>query len=194
MRRVALAVLVLIPLGCSGGADEDRTPLVTHRAETPPNTRDSREAAIYASVLRQLVTKDHTFGGGDPGFKVVYVMGGVMKHPEALNGSPAASPAEPFDTTVKAKLHAALADLPPLRFVPRWGSVIVGTSGPATPGYVKNMGVLISLGPIRGRGNRVKVGNSLFITGLAAQWLTYVVENENGVWKVVGTTGPVAIS
>jgi len=195
MRRLVLALLLLAALGCGGAANEHQSPSVGSLAErTTSTSQSSRTAAIYASVVRQLVTKDHTFGGGDPGFKVVYIVDGVMKGAEALDGSGAKGPDEPFNTAVKAQMHAALTDLPPLRFVTRWGSVVVGTAGGTSPGYVKNKGVLLSLGPIRGKGNRVEVGNNLFITGLAGQWLTYVVEKRDGVWKVTGTTGPVAIS
>jgi hypothetical protein len=52
----------------------------------------------------------------------------------------------------------------------------------------------LSLGPIDGTGNRVEVANSLWINGLAGQWLTYVVEWRGGTWEVTGTTGPMAIS
>jgi len=195
MRRVALALLVLVPLGCGGaGSQPQSSSLGSPRESTNSADQTSRTAAIYASVIRQLVTKDHTFGGGDPGFKVVYVMDGAMPGAEALDGTGAKSPPEPFGGTVKAQLQAALTDLPPVRFVSSWGSVVVGTVGGTTPGYVKNKGVLISLGPIEGEGNRVEVGNNLFITGLAGQWLTYVVKKRAGAWKVTGTTGPVAIS
>jgi hypothetical protein len=193
MRRIALALLALALLGCGGAANESSN-LGRLPERTTLGAQPSRTAAIYASVLRQLVTKDHTFGHGDPGFKVVYVMDGVMEGVGGLGGSVPVRPTEPFSGTVKAQLHEALADLAPLRFVNRRRSAVVGTAGGSSPGHVKNSGVLISLGQIEGEGNRVEVGNSLFISGLAGQWLTYVVEKREGAWKVKGTTGPVAIS
>jgi hypothetical protein len=121
-------------------------------------------------------------------------MDGVVKGAGDLDGSVADGPAEAFSETVKAELNAALADLPPLRFVASRDSVVVGTKGGSSPGYVKKGGVLLSLGPIEGDGNRVEVGNSLWISGLAGQWLTYVLGVRDGVWRVSGTAGPIAIS
>ena len=55
--------------------------------------------------------------------------------------------------------------------------------------------MLISLGPIeKVRGDAVTVGNSLFFAGKGGQWLTYVLEPENGNWRVLGTKGPIVIS
>lgn len=59
---------------------------------------------------------------------------------------------------------------------------------------VKKGGVLLSLGPIEPSGNRVEVETSLWINGLARQWLTYVLEQRGGTWTVTGTNGPMAIS
>jgi len=43
-------------------------------------------------------------------------------------------------------------------------------------------------------GHRVEVPRNPRINGLAGPWLTYVVERDGESWKVIGTTGPVAIS
>ncbi|MFN2593580.1 MAG: hypothetical protein ABR579_01675, partial [Actinomycetota bacterium] len=61
-------------------------------------------------------------------------------------------------------------------------------------GGVKNSGVVISLGPIRRRSEQVLVPNTLWCNGLCGQWLTYVLANRNGHWRITGTTGPAAIS
>jgi hypothetical protein len=196
VKRVALALaLLLVPLGCGGSAGE---PGPTNaeggsRAESSAGS-GPRTAAIYASVIRQLVTKDHTFGGGDPGFKVIYVMDGVIDGAGDLDGHVAESAKEPFSPTIKAELKRALSDLPPVEFVATRDAVVIGTKAGAAPGHVRNGGVLISLGPIAGGGTKVEVGNSLWISGLAGQWLTYVLESRDEAWRVVGTTGPVAIS
>jgi hypothetical protein len=71
---------------------------------------------------------------------------------------------------------------------------VVGTRSGSSPGHVKNGGVLISLGPIEEDRRRVRVGNSLWISGLAGQWLTYVLEQRDGHWTVTGRSGPTAIS
>jgi hypothetical protein len=126
---------------------------------------------------------------------VVYVMDGVVAGAGKIDGNVEESdPAQPFSDEVKAGLLSGLADLPPIEFVSERSSVLVGTNSGTAPGNVKNKGVLISLGPIEGSGTKVEVGNSLWISGLAGQWLTYVLQARDGAWKVVGTTGPVAIS
>jgi hypothetical protein len=198
VKRLALAViLILIPLGCGSEANE---PDSASPGSQPEGTGTSdlvpRETVIYAAVIRQLVTKDHTFGGADPGFRVVYVMDGVVKGAGDVDGNVDESdPAEPFGDDVKAGLRTALGgDLPPIEFVSERSSVVVGTNSGKAPGHVKNEGVLISLGPIEGSGTKAEVGNSLWINGLAGQWQTYVLEARDGAWKVAGTTGPVAIS
>lgn len=197
VKRLALAlILILIPLGCGSEANE---PDSASPGSQPEGTDSAgqlpRETAVYAAVIRQLVTKDHTFGGGDPGFKIVYVMDGVVAGAGKIDGNVDESdPAQPFSDDVKAGLRTTLGDLPPVEFVSERSSVVVGTNSGKAPGHVKNEGVLISLGPIEGSGTKAEVGNSLWINGLAGQWQTYVLEARDGAWKVTGTTGPVAIS
>jgi hypothetical protein len=197
VKRLALAlILILVPLGCGSEANE---PVSTSPGSQPEGTGSAgllpRETSVYAAVIRQLVTKDHTFGGGDPGFEVVYVMDGVVAGAGKIDGNVDESdPAQPFGDEVKDGLLGALEDLPPIEFVSERSAVVVGTNSGKAPGYVKNSGVLISLGPIEGSATKAEVGNSLWISGLAGQWQTYVLEAQEGAWKVSGTTGPVAIS
>jgi hypothetical protein len=149
----------------------------------------SREAEIYGAVIRQLVTVDHTFGGGDPGYRVIYVLDRAF--PEA---------ADPLDvdgdgTTIRADVQEATREavtgLPPVRFVPSR----VEVAGPLEdPRGVMNHGVLIMLGPIPEGEDRVEVGASLYIGPVAGIWLTYVVELRSDAWRITGTTGSSAIS
>jgi hypothetical protein len=197
VKRLALALmLIVIPLGCGGEANEPDSASPGSQPEgTAATGLVPRETVIYAAVIRQLVTKDHTFGGADPGFKVVYVMDGVVKGAGDVDGNVDESdPAEPFSDNVKAVLRTKLGDLPPIEFVSERAAVVIGTNSGKAIGHVKNNGVLISLGPIEGSGTRVEVGNSLWISGLAGQWQTYVLQARDGAWNVDGTTGPVAIS
>jgi hypothetical protein len=193
---VATLTLALLP-GCGGGSDESQRPTPGAPDSGEPGAKSTdRSAAIYAAVVRQLVTKDHTFGGADPGFKVIYVLDGVVA--DAADPSKPANandPKEPFSHDVKdgVRFLSTLADLPPVEFVVSRHSAVAGASA-SSPGEVKNGGVLISLGPIDPDGKRVEVETSLWINGLAGQWLTYVLEQKNGSWAVTGTTGPMAIS
>jgi hypothetical protein len=195
MLLILLALIAV--LGCSGGGESVNSgATLALPPEDGGKGAPDRAANIYAAVICQLVTKDHTFGR-DPGFKVVYVLDGVVEDAEDPSKPVNAhDPRDPFSHDVKdgVRFLARLRDLPPVQFVPERDSVVVGTRSGSSPGHVKNGGVLISLGPIEGNGRRVRVGNSLWINGLAGQWLTYVLEQRDGHWNVTGTTGPMAIS
>lgn len=102
-------------------------------------------------------------------------------------------PAEhPFPSDVTADIRQRLRDLPPVRFV-RHGDD-VRRSKQRLEG-VKNDGVIISLGVIEPRkAGRVHVSNGLWCGGTCGQWLTYVLVEDEGRWRITGTTGPYAIS
>lgn len=195
MKRLVLALIVLLlPLGCGNEANEPGTLAPQVEPEGVSADVDVRKAAIYSAVVRQLVTRDHTVGNENPGFRVIYVLDGEVADAGTPDPPTMANPKEPFSQTLRAEMERSLSDLPPLEFVARRDSVVVGTNGNSAPGEVKGGGVLLSLGPVQGGGKTVRVGNSLWVNGLWGQWLTYVVEKRAGVWKVAGTTGPVAIS
>jgi len=167
----------------------------TGSAPTEGPAGDDREAAIYSAVIRQLVMKDNTFGSAPTSFKVVYVLdrpieGAANPHAQVSGGRSQEALSEAF----KASVTARLADLPPVKFVPTRRSVVVGEKAHSSPGHVRAGGVLVTLGPIvRGEG-KVRVANSWWMNGLAAQWLTYAVSQQGTGWKVTGISGPIAIS
>ena len=197
MKQLTLFVLLLASLtsGCSSASDRAAGRPDTDGTGTSERADTERTAAIYASIVRQLVTKDHTFGRADPGFKKVFVLDGAVagaenpfltrndRHPDHL-----------FRPTVKQRMADRLVDLPPLVFVSRRSAAVVGAKPGVSPGHVANGGVLLTLGPIEGEGSKVQVGANLWINGLAGHWLRYVAELRGGGWRVIGTTGPVAIS
>jgi hypothetical protein len=184
-----LGGLVIALSACGGSTGEDPgVPL----GPTPDAGRERTERTVdvYGAVIRQLVTKDHTFGGEPSPFERVYVVDGVVA--DVGVGAPSDLPRERFPAAVKEGLVRALADLPDVEFVADPDSVIVEKN---QCGQVKGGGALISLGPIKGRGgHRVTVANGLFFACLGGQWLTYVLEPAEPGWRVVGTTGPVAVS
>jgi hypothetical protein len=151
----------------------------------------------------QLVTKDHGYGGSDPGFGVVYVINGVVEGAEVPGKSvEEQKPEKPFDRQLQRGLRKALKDLPPVKFVKGRSSVLPGkppsfgrycSMQPASCRVINN-GVLLTLGPIQGDTGRVEVGNSLWINLLHGRWGTYVLKRQGGGWEVTGTTGPEAVS
>lgn len=199
---VAMTVLSVAATACAGSASR----LVAGRegaTGTAAQPRVERTVSVYASVIRQLVTKDHGYGGADPGFGVVYVIDGIVEGAED-SGRPVGEPKpeKQFGRRVKEGLRKALAGLPPIKFVNDLNSVLPGKP-PSFSRYcsmdpascrVTNDGVLLTLGPIRGGATRVEVGSSLWIDLLAGRWGTYVVERQGEGWAVVGTTGAIAIS
>lgn len=177
IRIAAVAVIAVLSSGCAERAGPGSAP------------EPSRESQVYAAVVRQLVTVDHTFGG-DPGFGVIYVLDRAT--PRAADGIvPEADEGTPITPGLQREIREALSDLPPIRFVPRRQEVV----GPMEDGgVVKDHGALVTLGTITDGERRVEVGVSLYIANLAGTWLTYVVELAGDGWAVTGTTGPVAIS
>jgi hypothetical protein len=190
MRVAAVLFVVLTTLGCgsTGAVETTSSP-----AETPSG--DDREAAIYSAVIRQLVMKNNTFGSAPTSFKVVYVLDRPIESaadPEAhVSGG---NSQEAFSESLKAAVRTRLTDLPPVKFVRTRSSVVVGEKAHSSPGHVRTGGVLITLGPIRGDEGKVRVANSWWMNGLAAQWLTYVLDRQGAGWKVTGISGPIAIS
>ena len=159
-------------------------------AGAPQNDADPRSVEIYAAVIRRLVTKDHTFGGAPSPFEHVYVLDGPWHGAGHPNRSLRPSD-ERFGSEIKEALKVELASLPPIDFIHDPDSVRVGKRG---MGGVKEDGVIVTVGPIVGRGHNVKVANSLWCGGLCGQWLTYRVKLKGGNWRIMGTVGPYAIS
>jgi hypothetical protein len=187
--RLALGALVVgFLVGC---ASEVRP---TSGGGLQPGTDPAleRQVANYSAVIRRLVSKDHTFGTEGPGLEVIY----VLDRPVDTAGSPDTGTApeqegEPFSKELRARLRTALSDLPPIEFVSDQEDVVVKKDG--FP-MVKGGDGLVTLGLLPEGEKRVEVPASLYFTGLAGIWLTYVVEGSGADWKVTGTTGPVAIS
>lgn len=168
--------------GPSGSAQP--SPTASGRAD------ERTTAQIYAAVIRRLVTKDHTFGGGPSPFEYVYVVDGPI--PGAGNVRMGLRPSpQRFPEAVKRAIEGRLGDLPPLEFIADPDSVRLGRQG---IGGVENDGVILSLGPIETVQAEVQVSTGLWCGGTCGQWLTYVLGQDGGRWGITGTTGPYAIS
>jgi hypothetical protein len=202
--RTIVAVMVAATIavtGCTTHTNTDQpappppTPNPTHapRPPTPwtdPNdsTPVDRQALIYTAVLRQYLTSgDHSFG--DHRFPEVF----VLDHTVAGAGAPGhkAPGGGPIPRGVQRAITHALTDVGPLTFVASRDAVIEDPHGCA---HVRGDGILVTLGPVDGSGDRVQVGVNGFRACLGANSLTYLVERTGRGWAVSGITthGPVA--
>jgi hypothetical protein len=204
--KVTLAVVALgtaIALaGCSlGGSDSKADTVAPEAAEEGGNASSGqslkgtsatqREAFIYTALIEKLV-KDVSHGKDRP--KVIYILDGVVS--DAADPRTTAGPQTPFSHDLKdgVSFLARLTNLPRLEFVASRDVVVVGAADGKRPGQVKDGGALVTLGDVIGSGNRVEVGNNIWMNGLAGYWQTHVLVHDRGEWRVTGTTGPMAIS
>lgn len=185
---------VLLAAACTGSrhaAPPDTPPKHHVDVSSSTNRGASTRAAIYAAVIRQLVTVDHGFGGAPSPYRHVYVLNGVV--PSAADPMHLVSrPIIPFKPSLAQAISAKLQGLPPVSFVRNRGGVVAGRN----PGHVTHAGVLITLGQITWRNHTTAVvANNRWATGLNGQWLKYIVRPHSGEWSVTGVAdGTVAIS
>ncbi len=156
---------------------------------TPPSLSPTSydPAEIYAQVVRQLYTVDHTFGQ-PPLFPLVY----LLRQTDDSVGAPGA-PANgqtifPGD---QQRILSLLADLP-ARFV--W--VDSRDDVPLdTVGVVQEGGAMITLGNISQQlDGSLHTPAGIYIGSLAAGGQTYVLQVVDGAWQITGVSGPVWIS
>jgi hypothetical protein len=183
MRKIALlpVVVALAVSGCQAWTGVS----ARARPDEGGNAGTGRTSAIYAAVIRQLVSKDHYLGEGPP-FERVFV---VRTAGDPYVGTE--SPPRPLSSAVERGILEALRDLPPVHLVADPDTVIVDEKSCRGPG-VRRGAVLISVGPIaRARGEAVTVASFVVsgCLGKNGQWLTFVLEPEDGSWRVVGTKG-----
>ncbi len=144
-------------------------------------------AEIYAAVIRQLYTVDHTFGKA-PNFPVVYLVRQTTANaadPSATGGSETIFPGD------QQRILSLLSDLP-AQFV--WVDRMEDVPR-ADNGLVAGNGAIIQVGAITPQDDgSLNVPGSIFISPLAAGGQTYVLQAVDGAWQITGKTGPVWIS
>lgn len=194
MRKMPVLLLALVLVVAACDSESPPEPRVENQGNLSPKAHqddaDPRTVEIYAAVIRRLVTKDHTFGGAPSPFDHVFILDGLRQGA----GDPSKGMGPPdkrFSREIKEALKIELASLPPIDFISDPDSVRVGRD---LMGGVKKNGVIVTVGPILGRGRNVKVPNSIWCGGLCGQWLTYRLTLRGGNWRIMGTVGPYAIS
>lgn len=189
--RLLLLVVAVSGMACGDAAPRASTPTTTPSVKEVEDVGAGtpRRAEIYAAVIRQLVTVDHTFGAAQPRFRVVYVVDGVVPGAGSSRRD-YFTPARPFGEELTAGIRQRLeGEVPPIRFVADGEDALRSVR----TGTVENRGVLVSLGPIGRKNGRVRVPNMLWCGGKCAQWMTYVLAERDGRW-VVTRSGPATIS
>ena len=143
------------------------------------------QMVIYAAVVRQLYEVDHTFGDQAPNFPLVY----LVQQTDDRIGDPNITQSDPvvLEEKIQAGIIDSLASLPAeIRWVASFEDV------PKDPksGEVGGKGAAIRLGNIHEQADgTVQVSASLYFSSMGATGKTYVLVNDNGVWKIIGTTG-----
>jgi len=144
---------------------------------------DQDQAAIYAAVVRQLYTVDHTFGDEPPNFPKVYLPRATDDKVGDLRSTEAKSSI--LAELVQEAIVAALDNLP-AEFI--W--IDDRDEVPMDRGGVEGNGAIITLGNIYlQEDGSVQVAASIYIANMAGCGMTYIVERVDGVWQVVGYTG-----
>jgi len=145
-------------------------------AETEP---DIDEVQVYATVIRQVYTIDHTFGQ-PPNFPNIY----LLKTNTLKNGASAQEGDAPTSAADVAIIEA-LSDLPALF---TWVTSLDDVPQDSYDTVVN--GAVIRVGPIHPVDDgSLQVTASIYFASLGAGGQTYVLEQENGVWTITGTTG-----
>lgn len=142
----------------------------------------SREAEIYAAVLRRLAEADNGWGKLYA-FHDLFVLDHAVPDIESAGANldgPAAEYA--FDEALKSALRAESAGLPPLTFVQSIGDVY----DPSRPGpnQVQGGGGFIALGPISVDERTAGVGAMFYGGHRWARWIRYHLERVEEVWCI----------
>jgi hypothetical protein len=201
-RIFILALLVLALLGCERGTDtRDPSPSTladgVSESEGEPDptitlSAPPRAASVYVAVLKQALLDARPDGGR--GFRVIFVVDGAV--PGVAKPTRAEDPRRPFASDVKEAMRVLgeQAGLPPIEFVPEVETALRGPSAGWHRFQPRDNGLLVLLDRVKMRRAGAEVGSMLWANARAMRWQTYVVKEREGSWRVVGTTGPLAMS
>lgn len=147
---------------------------------------EDTQAEIYAAVARQLYTVDHTFGNQPPNWPKLL----LIANTDDGVGDPNITklPSVQLPEAVTAGVAERLSDLPA-------GITWINSQKEANmdpkSGQVENgEGAMITFGNIHMQENgTAHVSASLYFSSLGATGKTYILTQEDGVWKVTGSTG-----
>ncbi len=152
------------------------------------NPADTRSADMMAAAIRELVTKDHTFGNGPPPFTEFLVQ--TSLDPQAGSGSVnEVGPTRELTDAERTAVEEALAGLGPVRWIDNPAEWRTDSLEPVISGSV-----ILGIGePVIEDGTGL-VPVSLWCGGTCGTWFTYRISVIDGTWQVVGREGPFTIS
>jgi ABC-2 type transport system permease protein len=150
-----------------------------------PALIEGDRAAIYAAVVRQLLTVGHTFEDGPPNFPIVY----LVRSTDDGVGDPDAPQAEShaLPESMQSAVVAVLDDLS-VEFL--WVDDAGEVPRDGDMGAVAGGGAIVTLGNIHFQEDgSALVSARLYFSILGATGKTYVLEQVDGSWQVTGDTG-----
>lgn len=149
-----------------------------------PAFSEPEQAEIYAAVIRQLYTVDHTFEGQHQ-FPLVYLLcitDDAIGDPEAPHDAP-----QMLSEPLQGMIVELLSDLP-AKFI--WVSDRQQVPIEQNSGVVQDGGAIFTVGNIHlDKDERVLVSASLYFSSLGGGGQTYVLEKVDGIWRIAGNTG-----
>jgi ABC-2 type transport system permease protein len=150
-----------------------------------PAVLEGDQVEMYAAVVRQLLTVDHTFGDMPPDFPVIYLVRSTddgVGDPDAPQAEPRILP-ESVQSTMIADLDETSAEF-------LWVDDADEVSLDEDTGFVAGGGAIITLGNIHFQEDgSVLISAKLFFSMLGATGKTYILEQVDGTWQVTGDTG-----
>ncbi len=142
---------------------------------------------MLAAAVTQLISTDHGFGDGPPPFTEYLVQSGT--DPGAGSPPPEGATSRPLTEAERAAIATAVADYGPLQWIADpadWQTVDLR---PTIDGAA-----IIGVGEPTFAEGTALVPVSMWCGSVCGIWVTYRIELREGVWTVIGTEGPIAIS
>ena len=184
VRLVVVALLAALALALAGCDGDGSSGSVTATATTPGDG----SAEVMAAAIHRLISRDHTFGRGSHRFAEYLIQD--RTDPSAGNpAEPAARPSRPLTAAERAAIAAVVAPFGPHRFVADADAWRTDDLRPRIEDSV-----ILGVGEPQIDGDSALVPVSLWCGNLCGTWLTYRVGRSEGVWRVAGTEGPIAVS
>jgi hypothetical protein len=152
------------------------------------NVATSDSAEVMAASLKQLVTVDNTFGEGSTPFSLLL----VQDHTDPSAGSPdqkKTNLSRELTPTEMEAIEGAIDAYGTVQWIDDPAEWYSDDLQPVEPNSA-----ILGVGSPTFEGNTALVPISLWCGGLCGTWFTYRLDRVDGIWRITGIEGPVAIS